>query len=220
MKHAVRCFFCWLTGLHVDLPAGSGEGCGKIIQRFPKTDWEGTAFPQGVEMVSDVTVFKMITTQTAIIAIQLQNFIQLYVKSLEICICFIEFDTNWLHSSSNITNFQSERLWWLLKSTITTALTLLGCIGTVTADRATLNFPHSLLLSEYIIGLRNKVFSRTFAHNLAKNRRWNGVHITRPTHFGLCDWTKGVFVSRSAGFGSWLWLRPLLSPAQGNNAGF
>jgi len=35
------------------LSAGSGEGCGKIIQRFPKKDWEGTAFPQGVEMVSD-----------------------------------------------------------------------------------------------------------------------------------------------------------------------
>uniref|UniRef100_A0A8C6L9W3 SET binding factor 2 n=1 Tax=Nothobranchius furzeri TaxID=105023 RepID=A0A8C6L9W3_NOTFU len=33
--------------------SGSGEGCGKIIQRFPKKDWEGTAFPQGVEMVSD-----------------------------------------------------------------------------------------------------------------------------------------------------------------------
>lgn len=31
--------------------AGSGEGCGKIIQRFPKKDWDGTAFPQGVEMV-------------------------------------------------------------------------------------------------------------------------------------------------------------------------
>ncbi|GAA6080929.1 myotubularin-related protein 13 isoform X1, partial [Tachysurus ichikawai] len=30
----------------------SGEGCGKIIQRFPKKDWDGTAFPQGVEMVS------------------------------------------------------------------------------------------------------------------------------------------------------------------------
>uniref|UniRef100_A0A8C5GHR7 SET binding factor 2 n=1 Tax=Gouania willdenowi TaxID=441366 RepID=A0A8C5GHR7_GOUWI len=30
--------------------AGSGEGCGKIIQRFPKQDWEGTAFHQGVEM--------------------------------------------------------------------------------------------------------------------------------------------------------------------------
>uniref|UniRef100_A0AAZ3SJN3 SET binding factor 2 n=1 Tax=Oncorhynchus tshawytscha TaxID=74940 RepID=A0AAZ3SJN3_ONCTS len=29
---------------------GAGEGCGKIIQRFPKKDWEGTAFPQGVEM--------------------------------------------------------------------------------------------------------------------------------------------------------------------------
>uniref|UniRef100_A0A671WMM3 SET binding factor 2 n=1 Tax=Sparus aurata TaxID=8175 RepID=A0A671WMM3_SPAAU len=28
----------------------SGEGCGKIIQRFPKKDWDGTAFPQGVEM--------------------------------------------------------------------------------------------------------------------------------------------------------------------------
>ncbi|XP_056134125.1 myotubularin-related protein 13 isoform X2 [Lampris incognitus] len=30
--------------------SGSGEGCGKIIQRFPKKDWDGTAFPQGVEM--------------------------------------------------------------------------------------------------------------------------------------------------------------------------
>ncbi|KTG00215.1 hypothetical protein cypCar_00009182, partial [Cyprinus carpio] len=30
--------------------AGSGEGCGKIIQRFPKKDWDGTVFPQGVEM--------------------------------------------------------------------------------------------------------------------------------------------------------------------------
>uniref|UniRef100_A0A8C7IJ07 SET binding factor 2 n=1 Tax=Oncorhynchus kisutch TaxID=8019 RepID=A0A8C7IJ07_ONCKI len=29
---------------------GAGEGCGKIIQRFPKKDWDGTAFPQGVEM--------------------------------------------------------------------------------------------------------------------------------------------------------------------------
>uniref|UniRef100_A0A672NUA9 SET binding factor 2 n=1 Tax=Sinocyclocheilus grahami TaxID=75366 RepID=A0A672NUA9_SINGR len=28
----------------------SGEGCGKIIQRFPKKDWDGTVFPQGVEM--------------------------------------------------------------------------------------------------------------------------------------------------------------------------
>ncbi|XP_033967065.1 myotubularin-related protein 13 isoform X4 [Pseudochaenichthys georgianus] len=32
--------------------AGSEEGCGKIIQRFPKKDWDGTAFPQGVEMFS------------------------------------------------------------------------------------------------------------------------------------------------------------------------
>uniref|UniRef100_A0A672LH28 SET binding factor 2 n=1 Tax=Sinocyclocheilus grahami TaxID=75366 RepID=A0A672LH28_SINGR len=31
-------------------PNRSGEGCGKIIQRFPKKDWDGTAFPQGVEM--------------------------------------------------------------------------------------------------------------------------------------------------------------------------
>ncbi|MFT7816707.1 myotubularin-related protein 13 isoform X1 [Arapaima gigas] len=29
---------------------GSGEGCGKIIQRFPEKDWDGTAFPPGVEM--------------------------------------------------------------------------------------------------------------------------------------------------------------------------
>ncbi|KAI1889817.1 hypothetical protein AGOR_G00166830 [Albula goreensis] len=30
--------------------AGSGEGCGRIVQRFPEADWDGTAFPQGVEM--------------------------------------------------------------------------------------------------------------------------------------------------------------------------
>uniref|UniRef100_A0A3P8YI32 SET binding factor 2 n=1 Tax=Esox lucius TaxID=8010 RepID=A0A3P8YI32_ESOLU len=29
---------------------GAEEGSGKIIQRFPKKDWECTAFPQGVEM--------------------------------------------------------------------------------------------------------------------------------------------------------------------------
>ncbi|XP_051577558.1 myotubularin-related protein 13-like isoform X3 [Myxocyprinus asiaticus] len=32
--------------------SGTGEGCGRIIQRFPKKDWDGTAFPQGVEMGS------------------------------------------------------------------------------------------------------------------------------------------------------------------------
>ncbi|XP_041131428.1 myotubularin-related protein 13-like isoform X1 [Polyodon spathula] len=29
---------------------GSGEGYGKIIQRFPQKDWEDTPFPQGIEM--------------------------------------------------------------------------------------------------------------------------------------------------------------------------
>ncbi|XP_072574183.1 myotubularin-related protein 13-like isoform X3 [Paramormyrops kingsleyae] len=29
---------------------GSGEGCGKIIQRFPAKDWEDAVFPPGVEM--------------------------------------------------------------------------------------------------------------------------------------------------------------------------
>uniref|UniRef100_A0A8C4YXS6 SET binding factor 2 n=1 Tax=Gadus morhua TaxID=8049 RepID=A0A8C4YXS6_GADMO len=36
--------------VHLFSSLGSEEGCGKIIQRFPKKDWEGTAFPQGVEM--------------------------------------------------------------------------------------------------------------------------------------------------------------------------
>uniref|UniRef100_A0A7N6AM96 SET binding factor 2 n=1 Tax=Anabas testudineus TaxID=64144 RepID=A0A7N6AM96_ANATE len=40
----------YIVWIFVFLSAGSGEGCGKIIQRFPKKDWEGTAFPQGVEM--------------------------------------------------------------------------------------------------------------------------------------------------------------------------
>ncbi|XP_061598974.1 myotubularin-related protein 13 isoform X2 [Cololabis saira] len=39
-----------VVGYDHEKSAGSGEGCGKIIQRFPKKDWEGTAFPQGVEM--------------------------------------------------------------------------------------------------------------------------------------------------------------------------
>uniref|UniRef100_A0A4W5PM56 UDENN domain-containing protein n=1 Tax=Hucho hucho TaxID=62062 RepID=A0A4W5PM56_9TELE len=38
-----------VVGLDQD-KTGAGEGCGKIIQRFPKKDWEGTVFPQGVEM--------------------------------------------------------------------------------------------------------------------------------------------------------------------------
>ncbi|XP_028915382.1 myotubularin-related protein 13 isoform X4 [Ornithorhynchus anatinus] len=29
---------------------GSGEGLGKIIQRFPQKDWEDTPFPQGIEL--------------------------------------------------------------------------------------------------------------------------------------------------------------------------
>uniref|UniRef100_A0A8C9SVX1 SET binding factor 2 n=1 Tax=Scleropages formosus TaxID=113540 RepID=A0A8C9SVX1_SCLFO len=33
----------------IQLVPGS-EGCGKIIQRFPEKDWDGTAFPPGVEM--------------------------------------------------------------------------------------------------------------------------------------------------------------------------
>uniref|UniRef100_A0A8C8GR78 SET binding factor 2 n=1 Tax=Oncorhynchus tshawytscha TaxID=74940 RepID=A0A8C8GR78_ONCTS len=39
----------YLPLIAVSFP-GVGEGCGKIIQRFPKKDWEGTVFPQGVEM--------------------------------------------------------------------------------------------------------------------------------------------------------------------------
>ncbi|XP_041929760.1 myotubularin-related protein 13 isoform X2 [Alosa sapidissima] len=39
-----------LDGMSDGHCTGSGEGCGKILQRFPKTDWDGTAFPQGVEM--------------------------------------------------------------------------------------------------------------------------------------------------------------------------
>uniref|UniRef100_A0A8C2GGV5 SET binding factor 2 n=1 Tax=Cyprinus carpio TaxID=7962 RepID=A0A8C2GGV5_CYPCA len=42
--------FGLLPGVFVFIRTGSGEGCGKIIQRFPKKDWDGTVFPQGVEM--------------------------------------------------------------------------------------------------------------------------------------------------------------------------
>uniref|UniRef100_A0A8I5QKS9 SET binding factor 2 n=1 Tax=Homo sapiens TaxID=9606 RepID=A0A8I5QKS9_HUMAN len=31
---------------------GSGEGLGKIIQRFPQKDWDDTPFPQGIELGS------------------------------------------------------------------------------------------------------------------------------------------------------------------------
>uniref|UniRef100_A0A3Q2VU77 SET binding factor 2 n=1 Tax=Haplochromis burtoni TaxID=8153 RepID=A0A3Q2VU77_HAPBU len=48
--HATLVDYLSVISLSLLLPAGSGEGCGKIIQRFPKKDWEGTAFPQGVEM--------------------------------------------------------------------------------------------------------------------------------------------------------------------------
>uniref|UniRef100_A0A673CPN4 SET binding factor 2 n=1 Tax=Sphaeramia orbicularis TaxID=375764 RepID=A0A673CPN4_9TELE len=42
--------FMFPVPVFMKVALGSGEGCGKIIQRYPKTDWEGTAFPQGVEM--------------------------------------------------------------------------------------------------------------------------------------------------------------------------
>uniref|UniRef100_A0A673JFL5 Myotubularin-related protein 13-like n=1 Tax=Sinocyclocheilus rhinocerous TaxID=307959 RepID=A0A673JFL5_9TELE len=45
-KSVMRCFVSY----RFEKPKGSGEGCGKIIQRFPKKDWDGTVFPQGVEM--------------------------------------------------------------------------------------------------------------------------------------------------------------------------
>uniref|UniRef100_A0A8D3DJ49 SET binding factor 2 n=1 Tax=Scophthalmus maximus TaxID=52904 RepID=A0A8D3DJ49_SCOMX len=48
--HGEADFILILYFVSIFLSAGSGEGCGKIIQRFPKKDWEGTAFPQGVEM--------------------------------------------------------------------------------------------------------------------------------------------------------------------------
>ncbi|KAJ8247545.1 hypothetical protein GJAV_G00247580 [Gymnothorax javanicus] len=39
--------------------AGSGDGCGRIIQRFPEVDWDGTAFPQGVEMFCQPTGWRL-----------------------------------------------------------------------------------------------------------------------------------------------------------------
>lgn len=33
-----------------------GEGQGRILQRFPEKDWEDSPFPQGVELVSHVSV--------------------------------------------------------------------------------------------------------------------------------------------------------------------
>lgn len=53
-----------LTGARLFSLSGSGEGCGKIIQRFPKKDWEGTAFPQGVEMVSTSLMPPITTSPT------------------------------------------------------------------------------------------------------------------------------------------------------------
>lgn len=32
--------------------AGSGDGQGQILQRFPEKDWEDNPFPQGIELVS------------------------------------------------------------------------------------------------------------------------------------------------------------------------
>lgn len=34
------------------VPAGSGDGQGQILQRFPEKDWEDNPFPQGIELVS------------------------------------------------------------------------------------------------------------------------------------------------------------------------
>lgn len=36
-----------------------GEGQGRILQRFPEKDWEDSPFPQGVELVSLMFLFKL-----------------------------------------------------------------------------------------------------------------------------------------------------------------
>lgn len=38
-----------------------GEGQGRILQRFPEKDWEDSPFPQGVELVSHVSVILLIS---------------------------------------------------------------------------------------------------------------------------------------------------------------
>lgn len=62
-KNMIILWYAYEHSMHwqvsIFLSAGSGEGCGKIIQRFPKKDWEGTAFPQGVEMVSENSLLKL-----------------------------------------------------------------------------------------------------------------------------------------------------------------
>lgn len=48
---------CWLGTCCLPsnpplVSAGSGDGQGQILQRFPEKDWEDNPFPQGIELVS------------------------------------------------------------------------------------------------------------------------------------------------------------------------
>ena len=38
--------------------SGGGSSCGKILQRFPKTDWPGCHFTPGIELVSHLTQYQ------------------------------------------------------------------------------------------------------------------------------------------------------------------
>lgn len=43
-----------------------GEGQGRILQRFPEKDWEDSPFPQGVELVSHVSVWQFNLSKLAL----------------------------------------------------------------------------------------------------------------------------------------------------------
>uniref|UniRef100_A0A8B9VV65 Myotubularin-related protein 5 n=1 Tax=Anas zonorhyncha TaxID=75864 RepID=A0A8B9VV65_9AVES len=43
------------------LPAGSGDGQGQILQRFPEKDWEDNPFPQGIELFCQPSGWQLFT---------------------------------------------------------------------------------------------------------------------------------------------------------------
>uniref|UniRef100_A0A7M4EAW6 SET binding factor 1 n=1 Tax=Crocodylus porosus TaxID=8502 RepID=A0A7M4EAW6_CROPO len=57
---------CWLpaclpSNTLLPLPAGSGDGQGQILQRFPEKDWEDNPFPQGIELFCQPSGWQLFT---------------------------------------------------------------------------------------------------------------------------------------------------------------
>uniref|UniRef100_A0AAY4D3Y0 SET binding factor 2 n=1 Tax=Denticeps clupeoides TaxID=299321 RepID=A0AAY4D3Y0_9TELE len=125
--------------------AGAGaEGRGKVIQRFPLKDWDGTAFPQGVEMFCQPGGWKLSRERKP------PTFFTVVLTDIDSsrhycsCLTFYEAEVNLQvkHLSPNTSFTQYEALFLFMIPSPLSLNTFTGCLGLIyTVYIDSLNYP-------------------------------------------------------------------------------